>query len=272
MVNMMKKKIIHFYQYAALWKALSIALPVYAETTAIDNPLPSETVIVIPAYQTCAGTPWPDTTWIHLHDNEETARQTALITLNQLQQGCLLDLRHGGSREIIIRNQQLSIRFDPNRIFTAHGRKTTLKCSKGNCALSLQLLDKAAENFLYQYLSQKKLIIAVHNTHPAGLSVRNYMVGNAMAQDVSQVAISPDKDPHDFFYVTSTQAFDFFASRNFNVVLQNNQTVRNDGSLSVWAAQQMIDYINVEAAKGHTTDQLAMLTAVWAYMKQFYLI
>lgn len=271
MVNKMKKKIIHFYQYAALWTALSIALPVYAETAAIDNSPPANTVITIPAYETCTGTPWPDITWIHIHDNEETARRTALITLNQIQQGCLLDLRHGGSREIIISNQQFSFHFDPNRIFTASGRKAALKCSKGNCALILQQLSEAAENFLQQYLSQKKLIIAVHNTHTAGLSVRNYMPGNSMAQDVSQIAISPDKNPHDFFYVTSAQAFNFFASHNFNVVLQNNQTVRDDGSLSVWAAQRQIDYINAEAEMGHTTDQLAMLAAVCAYMKKFYL-
>ncbi len=91
-----------------------------------------------------------------------------------------------------------------------------------------------------------------------------------MAQAMSQIAINPNSDAHDFFYVTTQQAFNFLASRNFNVVLQNNQYVHDDGSLSVWAAQQQIDYINVEAGREHTATQLAMLAAIWAYMQQYY--
>ena len=92
-----------------------------------------------------------------------------------------------------------------------------------------------------------------------------------MAQAMSQVAVSPDKDPHDFFYVTSRQAFDFLSARNFNVVLQNNQDVHDDGSLSVWAARQQIDYINAEGGTGNLISQMAMLAAVRAYMLKYYL-
>jgi len=111
----------------------------------------------------------------------------------------------------------------------------------------------------------------LHNNHPRGLSIRNYVPSGSMAQGMSQVAVSPDKDPHDFFYVTSQRAFEFLSGRNFNVVLQNNQTVRDDGSLSVWAARQQIDYINSEAGTGNLASQMVMLAAVWAYMQEYYL-
>jgi hypothetical protein len=41
--------------------------------------------------------------------------------------------------------------------------------------------------------------------------------------------------------------------------------------LSVWAAQQHIDYINVEAGIEHSAAQIAMLAAVWAYMQEYYI-
>ncbi|PIT55094.1 hypothetical protein BHC44_02700 [Snodgrassella alvi] len=246
------------------------SLPTCAGTLASDIPVSDSPVMVLPVSQTCAGAPWPNIVWVHVHDNEETARQTVLHALRQIQQGCLLDLRHGGSREISIHNNQVSYQFDPNRIFTPKGRQSALKCRQGDCVAAIVQLSHAADQFLSQYLVQKQLIVAVHNNHPDGLSVRNYMAGGTMAPAMSQVAISSDSNPHDFFYVTTQQAFNYLASRNFNVVLQNNQHVHDDGSLSVWAAQQQIDYINVEAGTGHSSAQMAMLAAVWAYMQQYY--
>ncbi|NUE67345.1 hypothetical protein [Snodgrassella sp. ESL0253] len=268
----MKKKItVYLYPCIAMLLLFVSSLPIYAEILASDIPVSDNPVMVLPVTQICAGAPWPNIVWIHVHDNEETARQTALHALRQIQQGCLLDFRHGGNREVSIQNSQVSYQFDPNRIFTPKGRQGALKCRQGNCTLAQEQLSQIANNFLNQYLIHTHFIVAVHNNHLNGLSVRNYMPGASMAQAMSQIAINPNSDAHDFFYVTTQQAFNFLASRNFNVVLQNNQFVHDDGSLSVWAAQQQIDYINVEAGRGHIATQLAMLAAVWAYMQQYYL-
>jgi hypothetical protein len=267
----MKKKVTHyFYLYIVLLLSIVSSPNVLAETMASGNSTPADPVMALPVAQICAGTPWPDIVWIHVHDNEETARQTAVQTLSQIQQGCLLDLRHDGSREISIQNNQANYHFDPNRIFTPRGRQSSLKCRDGNCDVAAEQLSQAAKHFLNQYLMHARLIVAVHNNHPNGLSVHNYKAGGSMAQAMNKIAISPNSDAHDFFYVTTQQAFDFLASRNFNVVLQNNLQVQDDGSLSVWASQQQIDYINVEAGMWHTATQLAMLSAVWAYMQQYY--
>lgn len=269
----MKKKITHsLYPYIALLLSFVSPLPIYAETLASDILVSDNPVIALPVTQICAGAPWPNIVWIHVHDNEETARQTALHALSQIQQGCLLDLRHGGNREVSVQNSQVSYQFDPNRIFTPKGRQSALKCRQGDCAAAMAQLTHAANQFLSQYLAQKQLIVALHNNQPnSGLSIRNYITGGSMAGVTRQIVTNSDNNAHDFFYVTSQRAFDFLTIRGFNVVLQNNEDISDDGSLSVWSAQQQIDYINVEAGTGHSSAQLAMLAAIWAYMQQYYL-
>ena len=270
-ISMMQKITFYIYQYFFLLLLIVIGLPVYAEDSVSDTFNIIGQAKILPVTQTCAGNPWPDIVWVHVHDNEETARQAALLTLNQIKQGCLVDFRHDGSREISIKKAEVSYHFDPNRIFTESGRNNAVKCLRGNCAGAREELGQEVRSFLDQYLIHAKLIVALHNNHPGGLSIRNYVPGGSMAQTMSQVAVSPDKDPHDFFYVTSRQAFDFLSGRNFNVVLQNNQDVHDDGSLSVWAARQQIDYINAEGGAGNLISQMAMLAAVRAYMLQYYL-
>ncbi|WP_239373143.1 hypothetical protein [Snodgrassella gandavensis] len=147
----MKKKItLYLNPYIALLLSFVSPLPIYAETLASDILVSDNPVIAFT--QTCAGAPWPNIVWIHVHDNEETARQTALHALSQIQQGCLLDLRHGGNREVSVQNSQVSYQFDPNRIFTPKGRQSALKCRQGNCALAKEQLDQASNSFLNQYL------------------------------------------------------------------------------------------------------------------------
>jgi len=111
----------------------------------------------------------------------------------------------------------------------------------------------------------------MHNNHASGLSVLSYQQGVKMANVVRQVAINPEQNPHDFFLVTMKQAYDFLSQQGFNVVLQNNLAVSDDGSLSVLAGQKQIDYINIEAGIGHSKVQAAMLDAVWLYMLNYYL-
>ena len=267
----MRKSTFYIFQYIFLLLLITGVLPAQAEDSVSNSFNTTGQVKILPVTQTCTGTPWQHIVWVHVHDNEETARQTALMALNQIQQGCLLDFRHGGSREIRIQTNEVNYHFDPNRIFTETGRTNALKCLRGNCAQAREKLTQEVDSFLNQYMIHAKLIVALHNNHPSGLSIRNYVPGGSMAQGMSQVAVSPDKDPHDFFYVTSQRAFEFLSGRNFNVVLQNNQTVRDDGSLSVWAARQQIDYINSEAGTGNLASQMVMLAAVWAYMQEYYL-
>lgn len=258
-----------YYFIGLIIGLLSIEIRAEIDKSQID---PDESwQIVLPIRQICMGKPWSKIVWIHLHDDEETSRQVALQKLSALRQGCLIDLPHGGRREISINTPKVSYSFDPNRIFTVNGRQATVHCRRGDCAFALTQLSLAAEEMLSQYLQQSQLIVAMHNNHASGLSVLSYQQGAKMANIVRQVAINPEQNPHDFFLVTMQQAFDFLSQQGFNVVLQNNLAVSDDGSLSVWAGQKHIDYINIEAGIGHSKVQAAMLDAVWLYMLNYYL-
>jgi hypothetical protein len=69
--------------------------------------------------------------------------------------------------------------------------------------------------------------------------------------------------PGDFFYVTDQRFFDYLKARNFNVTLQDDAHVPDDGSLSVYFARRGIPYVNVEADTHHLREQIEMVrTAV----------
>ena len=218
----------------------------------------------------CVGAPWSKVVWIHPHANEITSRQIAIQFIAQQQQGCLYSFQHTGSRNIQIRNNHINYYFDPNRIFTAHGRQHTLKCIHGNCTEAIKQLNLAVENFIHTYLKQPDLIVAFHNNRQGGLSINSYQGKGYLARNVYKTVRFPQANAHDFFYVTSATAFQFFAQRGFNVAQQNNQQVQDDGSLSVWAALNRKDYINIEAGMDHVAAQTKMLQAVTEYMQYYY--
>lgn len=121
---------------------------------------------------------------------------------------------------------------------------------------------------LLRRLQGQRLLVAVHNNTAGGFGVGTYARGGALAADAAAVAQPQPQQGDDFFYVTHRRAFDFFRNRGYNAVLQHPQ-VRDDGSLSVWAAREGIEYINVETQHGCLEQQQAMLQAVQAYMDAF---
>jgi hypothetical protein len=53
-------------------------------------------------------------------------------------------------------------------------------------------------------------------------------------------------------------------------LLQNNENVTDDGSLSVYAGMKNIDYINIEAEHGKKEQQKLMLAAAAEYINAYY--
>jgi hypothetical protein len=60
--------------------------------------------------------------FVHLHQNETTALQAAM-TVVQSDGGSVLTLIHSGGRTITFHLNDKTYEFDPNRMFTAAGRK-----------------------------------------------------------------------------------------------------------------------------------------------------
>ncbi len=60
--------------------------------------------------------------------------------------------------------------------------------------------------------------------------------------------VCPESGTGEFFYTTVEDWFDALKQKEiFNIVLQNNKAVEDDGSLSVYVGKNNIRYSNVEA-------------------------
>ena len=201
----------------------------------------------------------PTLAFVSVHDDEETAVEAATDVLGD-RGGRLVELRHTGGREVAFRLGGMEHRLDPNRIFTPAGRKATLT------ALSTwsQPADDVVAAFADELLSAVGVddvdgLVALHNNTPDRYTAANYAPGGSLAADAARVHLRPGGDPDDFFFVTDPDLFDALAARGHSVVLQNEATVTDDGSLSVWCGRMGIPYVNVEAEHGHRAAQAAML-------------
>ena len=104
--------------------------------------------------------------------------------------------------------------------------------------------------------------MAVHNNTEGGLSIHSYAAGGSDSSAAADVAINAAEDPDDFFYVTGRGHFEQLKALGYNVVLQANGSVPDDGSLSVFCDRNKIVYVNVEAQHGHGAKQAQMLLDV----------
>ena len=201
----------------------------------------------------------PTIAFVSVHDDEDTAVEAAGDVLRDVG-GRLLELRHTGAREIAFRLGGMEHRIDPNRIFTPAGRRATLE------ALSTwsQPADDVVAAFADELLStlgidEVDVVVALHNNTPDRYTAANYLPGGTLAADAAQVRLQPGSDPDDFFFVTDPALVAALADRGRSVILQNDATVKDDGSLSVWCGRMGIPYVNVEAEHGHRAEQAAML-------------
>jgi hypothetical protein len=216
-------------------------------------------------------TPIPGIYFVHVHEDETTSVEAALEVLKARNLGCFVTLQHGNGRNIKFTLEGATYQFDPNRMFTHTGRMATLKKFGQVSPAAAEKIRLLAEYFTRTYIDSCRLVVALHNnTNNGGLTIKSYDKGGDYANEAAEVYINPNEDPDDFVYTTTKQAFDFFKEQQLNVLLQRNQGVTDDGSLSVYAAQKGIDYINIEAEHGRTTQQKKMLEAAFAYIARYY--
>lgn len=197
-------------------------------------------------------------TLINVHDNENTSVQAAKIVIDSLG-GTLMQLRHTGERNIQFNHQGRAYQFDPNRIFTDKGAKETISNLGAYSEEVFQIVRRFA-NALVDSI-RVEVIFTLHNNTAGNYSAASYL--DEYRADAAEVYLNPNRHPDDFFFVTERLFFDELKTRGFNVVLQNNETVTDDGSLSVLAGQRGIPYINIEAQHGHLNEQVEMLLVIY---------
>ena len=215
-----------------------------------------DTVVTAEIFQ--CGKPAP--TMINVHDNENTSVVAGKAIIRP-SGGRLIELAHGGKRLVTFNLDGQQYAFDPNRIFSDAGIRKTLDRQSVYSEAAHGAVKQFATRYLERFeLEREPAIIALHN-NGGSFTIHIYQPGGEQADAAATVHVSERHSPHDFFYVTDQRFFNHLKQRDFNVILQDNAAIPDDGSLSVFFAGKKIPYMNIEAAADHLKEQTEMVRA-----------
>lgn len=204
----------------------------------------------------------PGLTYLNVHDDENTAVEAAVAVVRTFG-GAVYELQHGGERNLTFQLGDSSYTVDPNRIFTPAGIDATLARHGTAHPAAHDAVGLFADSLLQAVgLRDLDAVVTVHNNTDDGYSALSYAEGGAYAEDAELTHLVSDRDPDDFFFVTSHELFASLQATGANVILQDNSSVRDDGSLSVLAGQEGLPYVNVEAQHGHVETQRRMIESL----------
>lgn len=199
---------------------------------------------------------------INLHEDEQTSIKAAKKYIKEYG-GSLTYMRHDRERRFAFAKQNEHYSIDPNRIYTDHGIQNTLQDGGSYHISAHHQVRNLAENILDLYdFEDRDVVVAVHNNHINGFSILSYTEGGDYEHNASRVHVEEGQDINDFFYVTDERFYEYLMNRGFNVLLQDQRNVENDGSLSVYSGYRNVPYINIEAGRGHYEEQTRMIRVV----------
>lgn len=193
--------------------------------------------------------------YIHVHGNEETARQ--ILRAHMKTHSGIAFLIEGSQRNVSVNGGML----DPNRMFSRPGAERNLRTlnpswSVEQIGAALDKLDRGRDRLVRALLPRNGgLLMAVHN-NSEGYSVRDEVSIS------DRVSLADESHPHEFFLCTQAGDYQKLAGSPYNVVLQNSAPPDDDGSLSRLAAKRGVRYVNLECALGNRARQQEMLE--WA--------
>ncbi len=214
----------------------------------------------------------PGPTYLNVHDDENTSVIAGKKILTQTG-GRLIELAHSGKRLVEFELDGQTYRFDPNRIFSPVGVRATLERTKNHSATAQQAIEDFTTRLLEAFaLDREPVIIALHNTGGGGLSINSYLTTGDKPTTASVTHVSTNRFAGDFFYVTDRRFFDYLKERDFNVTLQDDANVPDDGSASVYFARKGIPYVNVEADVKNLKAQIEMVRIAREMVTHFGLV
>jgi hypothetical protein len=179
--------------------------------------------------------------------------------------GKMIRLQQHGERLIVFSLGEVQYRFDPNRIFTAAGRRETLeKFSSSYNRNALKELTRFS-NIILKKIKKARLVVALHNnTNGEPLSIKTYI-----NQKAYRIYVNNDLDEDDFFLTTEKKIFDYLKAQKMNVALELPGRTKDDGSLSVYCNKVNLPYVNVEAQVGHENEQFRMLQVLRGVTRKY---
>jgi hypothetical protein len=206
-------------------------------------------------------------TFFSMHD-DENASVEAGVAMVRKHGGRLIEVVHRGRRNIVFKLDGVRYEFDPNRIFTDAGIEATLRNGRHPYSEAAHMQVRLFADALLRSLKldalEKNTLVALHNNSPGAYSLASYAIGN-LQREAKEIHENPQMDVDDFFFVTRSATFRKLKAKDMNVVLQDGETMTDDGSLSVFCETLLrehgrdIFYINVEAEDGAVERQTRML-------------
>ncbi len=198
-------------------------------------------------------------TMINVHDDENTSVLAGKVVVEK-SGGRLIELAHSGRRFVEFNLDAQTYRFDPNRIFSDEGIRATLSRRGNYSEAAHRVVKEFTAQFIEQFgLDHEPVIVALHNTDGHGLTINSYRAEGDKSSASATLHASERRGVGDFFYVTDRRFFDYLKARDFNVTLQDDANVPDDGSASVYFARKGIPYLNIEADVNHLGEQTEMV-------------
>jgi hypothetical protein len=211
----------------------------------------------------------PGVLLVNLHNNESTSLKAAKQYLNEIS-GRLVYIQNNGERLIKFKDQDKDYLFDPNRIYSTAGIDSTITILSSHYnANAAAEVSKFAKSLIADYIHSSNLIISLHNNRDNSLSVLTYKNDSDKNKRFGKAFINHAMDIDDFILTTDTSIFNRIKEKNINVVWENFHAIKDDGSLSVYAARHSIPYINIEAEHEHLEEQLRMLLILEDIIKEY---
>ena len=195
---------------------------------------------------------WADRRYLLIHGNETTARECLIRHMTQYRG--VAHLVTGVDRYVKVAGGTL----DPNRMFSREG--AILSYRRLNPDWSAEQLETAAS---WLDANRHKLLSRLIPPHGGLLFVvHNNSQGYSMEDEIpisNELHLPLRDQPHEFFLAVDRIDFLRLAGGPYNVLLQENPSGPDDGSLSRLAASQRFRYVNLEVGIGKAEKQAEMM-------------
>lgn len=200
----------------------------------------------------------PGINFLAIHDNEDTGVKAAFdyIAMNG---GSIVDCQYGGARNFKFIQDEVTYQTDPNSIYTAEGIPIGLEKYGVSSEAVVAEMKNTGKTILKTYNPKKSpYIFTLHNNADGGFGIQSYLPENELGSTADSVHVNYEMDEDDMILVTELKLFNLLKKADVNVVLQSEEAV-DDGSLSIYAMQNKIPYLNVEVQHGHQEENLRLI-------------
>jgi len=211
----------------------------------------------------------PNVNFLVIHDNEDTGVKAAIEYI-RFSGGSIVDSQYGDVRNFGFSHQNRKYQIDPNKIYSEYGIMEGLEYYGATHPEVNASLNAAAEMILEFYNGSKpEYILTLHNNTDGAFGINSYLKGYELELVADSLHINFNMDPDDLILVTDEKLFTAIKKHNVNVVLQSRDAA-DDGSLSLYAMQKNIPYINVEVQHGHQLQNLQLIEIAVSALKSTY--